>query len=237
MPLVETYSMLKGGVTLYKVLFTFTRNLKDEIEQVYYDIAKSHLKSAEQAFEAVLNSRSPNHELRSGLGHLRDAHNILLAYKEKKYVEGWLIFSDEKRVKFSDSAWLKAIETSALIALIYYSFDETVNASRWKKKSLEEFEKYKNAYLSSLAYSLKEGISREGPYKLLSWETVKEDQYRDDRFDDLREVNRDYGELEYPMQYRSTTVYKKTTEIGWKYAIRKVTGEKQMLEETLEVIR
>nr|QNO49611.1 hypothetical protein AIHMFPNM_00012 [Methanosarcinales archaeon ANME-2c ERB4] len=61
--------------------------IHQRISLIYTNMADAHWKSAKQALTAFRNSEAPDAEIRSAIGHLMEAYNILQVAVETKITE------------------------------------------------------------------------------------------------------------------------------------------------------
>lgn len=124
------------------------RNLYEQINDVYFDIARSHLKSAERSIDASRKSTNPDQELFATIHHLYDSYEILqpLLTKTRTYKELFFFTKTEDVVKDKMKIYNPCFKISALIYMLYHMLGQSRNANDWelkiyfyKEKLLEDF--------------------------------------------------------------------------------------------------
>lgn len=96
-PLILANPILRVGASLYTAHTTSQEigTLHERITQVYRDVPGGHINSARQALEAAPHSREPTAEIRSAVGHLRDAYNMYNISASRTRKERFLFFTYE----------------------------------------------------------------------------------------------------------------------------------------------
>lgn len=139
--------LLRMGAKTYNA-YTISQeidNLHTRITEIYKDISEGHIDSARQAFQAAVNSKSPNSEIRSAIIHLRDAYNIYKIVIPKTKRERFLFFSYNADV-FSKKEQSKIYDiisrVAALICISYRGLGKSKNADRWRANALDDFDEH-----------------------------------------------------------------------------------------------
>lgn len=226
MSLSSIYLAVINGQRIINILSGVVANFEKEIEQIYLDIAYSHLNSARQCFESVENSKNPEQEFRIGLNHLRDTYNIFISFKKKRVKKSILFWTYYDRFKISDDLRLKIVEIAAAIALGYMHIDENKNAYTWKQRAIQEFEEYNTIFINS---SKCKDIDRE--HKYLNYELYNEDTYSSDRFWKLHDQGYAVHNIHH---YGGSKIF--ITDSGWEYIYDTLKTQKNYLIKSLEKI-
>lgn len=231
MALSTIYSAVVAGNKVYSILSGFIASFEKEIEQVYLDMAESHLASAKQCFEAIENSKNPNQELRIGLNHLRDVYNIFLSLKNKKIQKRFIFWNYTSKIPFSDDLRLKIIEIASVIALGYLQLEERENAYAWKKRALVQFDNYKRIYINSLKFS-----DWDGEHKDKNENIYNEDSYSSERFTNLTKLGEEYALHYWTGGTYNSKSHQSIKEKGWKYVYNLLEKQEHYVQGVLKNI-
>lgn len=135
---IKTFQVISAGK---KMLDTYAienmiNEIREQISGVYFDISKSHLKSAERAVEASRKSTEPRQELFASIHHLYDAFEVLqpLLTKTRTYKELFFFTKTEDVIKDKTKIYIPSFKISTLIFLLYNMLEQNENANDWEEK-------------------------------------------------------------------------------------------------------
>lgn len=112
------------------------KKISEQINDIYFDIAKSHLKSAERSIIASRKSTEPRQEIFAAIHHLYDAFEILqpLLTKTKTYKELFFFTRTEDIIKDKMKIYFPSFKISTLIFMLYHILQQNANANDWEEK-------------------------------------------------------------------------------------------------------
>lgn len=161
MPMQEAQLMLalaKSAHSFYKSqeIMAIIDEIWKTLESVYKDIANAHFTSARSAFASAANSRSPEQEIRSAIGHMRDAYHIYQELAKKTKPKRYLLFFTEEipALELEDQKRIGSclFEIATIIVICYSHLREPGNAKTWKDQAssyIEDFLDAKTSHLSA----------------------------------------------------------------------------------------
>jgi len=114
--------------------------LHKRITDLYSDISSAHFEAAGEAILSMKNSKSPDLEARSAIGHMREAFAILNKVVDKTKTDRFLFIPYETDVIQDKVEFYKDLaDMAAFIYITYCYLEELENAVRWKSKASDLF--------------------------------------------------------------------------------------------------
>lgn len=226
------YSLVSVPVKIYNSnkLNEAIKEIRNELNQVYSDIASAHFNSAIQAFSAAANSRDFGHEVRNGIAHLRDTYNIYeLALRRRKKRKSWFGFGpeiDEGYVISGDERakiYLGNSQIATLISLNYNELGELDNSRTWKSRAINDCDEYAKIVFSDDIGILRGRIYLFSGDKASFFNDSHTTTYTSKAIIILCQINSDYVHEEYDVWYsgpgrsRRETYYHSITSKGQDY--------------------
>lgn len=233
MSLSLIYSAVISGHRIFTILSGVVESFTREIEQIYLDMAYSHLNSAKQCFVSMEYSSNPEQELRIGLNHLRDVFNIFIALKKRRIKKKVIFWEYYTKPTFSDDLRLKVVEIAASIALGYLHLNENKNAYVWKERAVAEFDEYKSIFIISL-----KSIDKSRSHGHLPLWILRKDSYSELRYEKLKKLGSDYAERQHQGSTFTAPIYRNIiTNKGWDFVYETIEKQKNHLNGILEKIK
>jgi hypothetical protein len=127
------------------------------ISQVYEDVSDAHFESACMALRASKGSKAPELEIRSAVGHLRDAYNVLKKQQERpqrKSLGTFLlekIYGDDETVGLAMNHCEAAVRIATAQYLLYVALAEEPNMRYWRTIAIGDLERYFRVYRPNAA--------------------------------------------------------------------------------------
>lgn len=125
------------------------KNYLDEIEQIrkdlveiYFDMARIHLKSAEESLIAATRSSAhTTDEIMSAIHHFYDAYNTIKKLEGKKTTKTFLLIfkSEELTVDSQLKIYEPCVKIGILIHSLYCLLGEKDNATDWREHVIQDF--------------------------------------------------------------------------------------------------
>lgn len=147
MPIVFTSVISTEGAARLLQSSVALRAIREEISQIYVDLAHSELRAASLGLKAAYNSKNPTLDSRIALGHLRSSYAISKTALEKTrkrlFVFEDHVVSGKNRILLR----FKTIEVAAIIAAIYRYLDDDANLQTWKRKAEKDQKSFFDQYL------------------------------------------------------------------------------------------
>lgn len=144
------------GYKFYKAISSMFEDIKGEIKQMYINMAKIHLTSAQQAIEASSTSRKPSIEIYSAINHLRDSYNIYMLLLNKTEITRFLFFETGWREylkgKDREDVTELVLKIATMITMSYQNLKESENASHWREITLKIYDEIIAGKIRSESY-------------------------------------------------------------------------------------
>lgn len=142
--LLDTLKKLKSEEQNF-IEFTL-KYIHYELGNIFQDIARIHLISAEQAFFSAKISNNFEGEIRVGIGHLRDAFNSFQISLDKGRSIKIFGLSVIRFKWWSDNRTkllLKLASVASVISILYLRIEDENNYMTWKSNAINISEQYK----------------------------------------------------------------------------------------------
>jgi len=136
----------KGYATIHKKLELDSQldSIRQELAQVYSDLAGADFKAAQASIRAAHQSRQPQHELRSAVTHLRSGYYTYRELLTKTRIVTTMFVFESEEPFLDNNAKLRVhkelCRVATFLAIIYAGFGEITNAVEWEAAANEHFE-------------------------------------------------------------------------------------------------